>query len=244
MAAAVGVVGGVVAFAMINSSDMEGAAAGKKVTKKKTEKNIFNEVAKELNPPVVEKEVVHTQVAAPKFENPSGKIDPSLVTDEPLLDKPDPALCLKNRIYNSISALNSTLVVKGEVRHFHQYIQLGTGPLCEAQVFPQGCESNERYVVHAPLSDSPIANGIALQLCQTLATAALETKTVFLFSEKYLQHDTMPADVNLVRSITVAPLRNMQAFQADIASDSIGNASRGISSAIGSAAAGIGQAFK
>lgn len=170
-----GAVGAGVIFAALDSDDLVGAAAGKKIAKKKKTSNVWNEVANELaNTPAP-----NIPVAQPTPGlNPNGNLQVQL-PDEPLQDPRDPELCAQNVLTQDNGRFTRTLI-KGEVRGYHQEIDEDV-TLCEIEIYPRGCDRS--YTFHVQGDDfigDQKTGAIEQMTCQSLATQYLSRKQVFL----------------------------------------------------------------
>jgi hypothetical protein len=183
VAVLVGTVSAGVVLFVVSSDDLVGAADGNSVKKKKIKnnKNVWEEVVKEVASPPSNSPKVNSPLA----NNSSGSspvIPPSVIPEDSLLDKHDPDRCARNtRRYDRDN--QSRTLLAGEIRAVHQKAVMSR-VICEVELYPAGCDSLYYLKVVANRPDHPVSDPHEYQrlhnLCGLLSEAAFSKKTLHI----------------------------------------------------------------
>ena len=167
---------GLIVFAL-ESGEIDGAASGKKLGKKKNQAPVWEEIGRELMPTPAPSAppaaVPPTNIEAPNgiptIENP----------EEPILDPRNPEQCARGirRVNRPISDL---VIMRGEVRSYYQD-PVSQDIACEVEIYPKGCDETYRFVVAgAPEGQSTLGSESRARLCTSLGQAYFHGKSIYV----------------------------------------------------------------
>ena len=164
-------------YLAIEGGEIDGAASGKKLGKKKNQAPVWEEIGRELMPTPAPS---LPPAAAPNggVEGPAAVPTVGLPAD-PLLDPRDPEQCAREtrRVNRQLADL---VMLRGEVRGYYQD-PTNQDIACEVDMYPKGCGETQRFVIAGdPDGTNSPASQSRARLCTVLSEAYMHGKSVYV----------------------------------------------------------------